>query len=414
MRKKEPSSFLSLLTKLFLLFLPTQVGKFFWFPQSFVWGIRVDFLSFSVFLSDILILLLAVFSQKESHWLNRFLKKIKKKKTVASLIFIFVFFNLAFSFRPLVSFFYLLRLLEFIFLVDFFSCFYISGDIFFFLLLANVYVSLLSWGEFFKKASLNGVFYYLGERYFNLSTPEIARFQWGDKLFLRPYSTFSHPNSLAGFLLVSSLFLWSLRKNFSSRQYFWLVVGTVFSLLTVGISFSWAAYFAFLLLLILLIEREVGKIGAAVALVLVSFLVFWSFHGGLIEERSVSERLFLAKNALQLIKERPLLGVGLGNFIPAQTMLSFSRGQYNFLQPVHNIYLLIATEAGLIGLGVFVVALLYLIKVTRLKFPSFLSFALCAILFLGFFDHYWLTLKQNFFLAAVITGVIIGRKRDNS
>ncbi len=411
MRKKEPSSFLSLLTKLFLLFLPTQVGKFFWFPQSFVWGIRVDFLSFSVFLSDILILLLAVFSQKESHWLNRFLKKIKEKKTVASLIFILVFFNLAFSFRPLVSFFYLLRLLEFIFLVDFFSYFCVLGDTLFFLLLANIYVSFLSWGEFLKKASLNGIFYYLGERYFNLSTPEIARFQWGDRLFLRPYSTFSHPNSLAGFLLVSSLFLWALRRKFSSKQRFWLTVGTVFSLLTVGISFSWAAYLAFLLFLILLIGQKLGRVRAAAVFVFVSFLVFGSFRGGLIEERSVSERLFLAKNALQLIKERPLLGVGLGNFIPAQTTLSFPRGQYNFLQPVHNIYLLIATEAGLVGLGVFVIALLYLIKLARLKSSSFLFFALCAILFLGFFDHYWLTLKQNFFLAAVIVGVIIGRKR---
>jgi len=123
------------------------------------------------------------------------------------------------------------------------------------------------------------------------------------------------------------------------------------------------------------------------------------------------------KNSLQLIKTHPALGVGLGNFIPAQLELSFPRGQYNFLQPVHNIYLLVASETGLIGLVVFMVMVVYLIK-KLIKNLSYLSilYILYAILLLGLFDHYWLTLQQNMLLAALVVGIGISRlpKRTSS
>jgi len=129
----------------------------------------------------------------------------------------------------------------------------------------------------------------------------------------------------------------------------------------------------------------------------------------LVEQKSLNERLVLAQNALVLIKKRPLLGVGLGNFIPAQAeTLPFVRQDVNLLQPVHNIYLLIASETGLAGLLVFIVMIIYLIKAVFLKLSSdsFILYALCLILFLGLFDHYWLTLPQNFLLFAVVLGFI--------
>jgi len=130
----------------------------------------------------------------------------------------------------------------------------------------------------------------------------------------------------------------------------------------------------------------------------------------LVEQKSLNERLVLAQNALALIKKRPLLGVGLGNFIPAQAeILPFVRQDVNLLQPVHNIYLLIASETGLIGLLVFITLAVKMFLGgcnTSLHHRAYAIRPYILILFLGLFDHYWLTLPQNFLLFAVVLGLI--------
>ena len=51
--------------------------------------------------------------------------------------------------------------------------------------------------EFIKQASLNGLFWWLGERTFTSSTPGIAKAVIDGRLLMRPYATFPHPNVLA-------------------------------------------------------------------------------------------------------------------------------------------------------------------------------------------------------------------------
>jgi len=276
--------------------------------------------------------------------------------------------------------------------------------------LANFYTCLITWGQFLKKGSLGGWLWWLGERSFNLATPGIAKIQLGPYLFLRPYATFSHPNSLAGFLLVSCLLFLLAKRKLSRNLRVLFNVVIVMSLLTILPTFSWSAYLAILLLLIYVFWRKWGIKGVAIGILLLIGIALQSIKVGLLEEKSIMERIFLIRNALQLIKAHPVFGVGLGNFIPAQLKLSFPRGQYNFLQPVHNIYLLVASETGLIGLVVFMVMVVYLIKklIKNLSFPSIL-YALYPILLLGLFDHYWLTLQQNMFLAALVVGMGISR-----
>src|SRR4051812_29891213 len=50
-------NFSSLLYFLLLLLLPTQLGKHFWPPFAFVHGLRIDYLSPTVYLTDLLLLL---------------------------------------------------------------------------------------------------------------------------------------------------------------------------------------------------------------------------------------------------------------------------------------------------------------------------------------------------------------------
>ena len=58
-----------------------------------------------------------------------------------------------------------------------------------------------------------GWWWIFGERSFSLATPNIAAIDlWGQK-FLRPYATFSHPNALAGWLLLAGFILWDNRRK---------------------------------------------------------------------------------------------------------------------------------------------------------------------------------------------------------
>ena len=397
----------------FFLFLPTQLGYHFWPKEAYVWGLRLDFLSPTIYLTDLLILALVLFS-----WplFEKWLKKEWKNKTKIlnlGLVLAFLVLNIIFSSRPLVSFYRFLRLGEFSFLVFFLKRFQFSlwPQA---LLLGNLVSSFLAWGQVFKGGSLGGIFWWLGERSFNLATPGIALAQVGNHLLLRPYATFSHPNSLAGFLLVSLLLLWGARESFKNKGFFKLAL--LFLGLTLFLTFSFAAYLGAGLALIIFLWQKwrqksglLPKIGVGAMLLLYIIAILFSVKAGLVEQKSLNERLVLAQNALVLIKKRPLLGVGLGNFIPAQAeTLPFVRQDVNLLQPVHNIYLLIASETGLAGLLVFIVMIIYLIKAVFLKLSSdsFILYALCLILFLGLFDHYWLTLPQNFLLFAVVLGFI--------
>lgn len=391
----------------FFLFLPTQLGYHFWPKQAYVWGLRIDFLSPTIYLTDLLILSLAF-----SSWplWGKWLKKGWKNKTKIlslGLVLFFLVLNIIFSARPLVSFYRFLRLGEFFFLIFFLKRFQFSlwPQA---LLLGNLVSSFLAWGQVFKGSSLGGVFWWLGERSFNLATPGIALAQVGNHLLLRPYATFSHPNSLAGFLLVSLFLLWGARESFKNKIFFNLVF--FFLSLTLFLTFSFAAYLGAGLVFIIFLGKKWSGKGVFVGLLLCIAVVLLSIKVGLVEQKSLNERLVLAQNALVLIKKRPLLGVGLGNFIPAQAeMLPFLRQDVNLLQPVHNIYLLIASETGLIGLLVFItmaVKIFWRAGNVPLHYRAYAIRPYLLILFLGLFDHYWLTLPQNFLLFAVVLGFI--------
>ena len=86
-------------------------------------------------------------------------------------------------------------------------------------------------------------------------------------------------------------------------------------------------------------------------------------------------------------------------------------GQVYWLQPVHNIVLLLMAETGLVGLTLF---LILIIKLFRLllatkNFKFLMVFG--TIILTGLFDHYWLTLQQNLLLLGIITGVSFSSRK---
>ncbi len=209
--------------------------------------------------------------------------------------------------------------------------------------------------------------------------------------------TFSHPNSLAGFVLVASLLVVCLAPRWRRRPIIrvWLLLNGLVLLL----SFSLAVYLVLILLLGLFLRKQRSWPGWAVGLTVVG-LVGATVMAGLMEGFSVQRRLELIQQAARVIKHYPILGAGLGNFIPAAARLVTSR--FRFLaQPVHNIYLLWLAEGGLVGL----VLAVYWLRRMRGRIAGLAFLPLAVILFLGLFDHYWLTLQQNWLLLGVTLGL---------
>jgi O-antigen ligase len=118
----------------------------------------------------------------------------------------------------------------------------------------------------------------------------------------------------------------------------------------------------------------------------------------------------LAQASGTLIAERPIIGVGEGNYIlgliesPSFPKLSW------WLQPAHNIFLLTFSETGLVGLGFFVFLLLVVTKKIVLKRERKLLAAFAFVILTGFFDHYWITLQQTQVLLAILLGLAFRKK----
>src|SRR3989344_5175126 len=98
--------FNNVLLLLFILFLPTQLGKHFFFDFSYLSGIRVDYLAPTVYLLDVIIFLLAIVNLK-------IVLKFFNNKMVLSGLFLLLI-NIIFSQLPEISFYWFIKIIEFL------------------------------------------------------------------------------------------------------------------------------------------------------------------------------------------------------------------------------------------------------------------------------------------------------------
>jgi O-antigen ligase len=109
-----------------------------------------------------------------------------------------------------------------------------------------------------------------------------------------------------------------------------------------------------------------------------------------------------------MVKDSPWFGVGLNNFVYRLPKISRESGNIWMFQPVHNMSLLVFTEAGLFGLFIFYAIIYHAIK-RRLYDKRIISrniaLILITVITLGVADHYFLTLQQNQLMFAIILGL---------
>jgi O-antigen ligase len=240
--------------------------------------------------------------------------------------------------------------------------------------------------------------------------------------WLRPYGFLPHPNILAGVLAAGLLAVapFLLRDNNQTRYVAWAVwlIGLWCLLLTFSRG-AWLGFGAGLLSGLILLRHTAHlwrKWLPVIALSLVAAAGFVALYQPFLiarttiadentEMRSIADRVVFNRIATETIALEPVHGVGAGNFPWVASYYIHYVTDYDLEgDNVHNIYLTLWTELGLVGLMLFLIALIagLLAALRRITDASTgqteeraaLFAVVVAFLLIGLVDHYPITLVQ--------------------
>ncbi len=226
----------------------------------------------------------------------------------------------------------------------------------------------------------------IGLRFFQESIispfiPGVAKVILNDNIFIRAYGLMPHPNILGCFLLFSIILTILCKKLFHVEQFRYLLKLVLFiQCVALILTFSKSAMIGLIISIIytnvprgtLVESKNLFKVifnnikklfhveqyrrwilSGAIIIVLVFIIIKPNLSS--LFTKSLGERLFYLNVSRGTILDNPVLGVGIGQFvmnIPNYVSSSFEAFQY---QPVHNVFLLIWSELGIIGLGLFII-----------------------------------------------------------
>jgi len=402
----------------FLLFIPSQLGRHFWLRESYVSGIRVDYLSPTLYFLDLIWIVLFLGEIFRKHF--RRASSARDTSGVRGRWFLVlgavVIINIFLAQRGWIAVYRWARWGQWLLTVEIIrrERKTVWGLLEWCIPLWILTEVGLGWGQILKSSSVGGVWWWLGERSFSLIGSGIARVSVSGVEFLRAYGSFSHPNSLAGFLLVSLFLWWNFKKKGKSKTkkfWWWMVwwVGIIGLVITAS-RVVWLVGGGVLIWEVIKRKAKgwkgmvgLGMIGVGLGMIVTG--VFSSIGGW--DLLSVEKRMALIKIGVDMFRDSPLFGVGLGNMVGvlpeywgAEPVIK------GWLQPIHNAYLLVLAEIGIFGFlvwGWLVKEKLFRRKRKTIKRAVLMS--LLVISLTGFFDHYWITLPQNWWLMGVVIGL---------
>ncbi|TSC89759.1 MAG: Uncharacterized protein G01um10143_249 [Parcubacteria group bacterium Gr01-1014_3] len=406
-----------------------------------------EYESFFLYLSD-LVLLLLVFGNFKFLILN--FKSIFKFSNISIAGFLVIAFISVFSaFSAPLALYSFARLLLVILAAvstailiqkEFLKTEWIFGGI----AIAAVIQSVIALGQFIFQKSLGLI--WLGEPVVGPTIGGASKIVVEGFRILRAYGTFPHPNILAAFLLlglISLCYFWLKRPIVAGKDGILsdLKFGLPIFAVSLGLvmAFSRAAWLVggFILAVFLLkaiFSRENFRQGIrlAIFLVAISILLIFSFGQYIfpraavsVSEPSVTQRISYNQLAFELIKSRPL-GVGVGNqvlyAVKNEVYQRFGMNEVWQWQPIHNIYLLIASEVGVLGLLAILIFLGRLL-IFNFKFSIFkkapmtndqlliTTTMLSALLLLGLFDHFLWTLQPGRIMLWLVIALVLANKK---
>lgn len=377
-------------------------------------GAYSDFTSFSLYLSDILLLTtwwMLFLPRGES--LTDFYHVVRKPLVLILWLILGIF--LSFKSSISLNYYFLLKYAELIVAygtsVIIFKQGFKASYLYWLFACLGAFESILALTQFLFQRSLG--LKYLGENFILPNLLGIAKVVSGGTAYIRGYGTFPHPNLLSAFLVTASLFSLYLLTSTHQRNRrlltSFLLIANLFGL---TVTFSRAGFLAGFLglgafFVYLLIRRHSDfwqPLVLTLASALCALLVFWPLLSAraTVSDQSTLDRVKYNRAGLEMIKANPIMGVGVGESVLHMEQYMGEALKPWEKQPVHNYFILAGAEIGIPGLAI----LLWIFfghfgwLVRNLKQPDSLApglwlFVLLAFFTLMQFDHYFYTLEQT-------------------
>ena len=291
------------------------------------------------------------------------------------------------------------------------------------------------WGvvQYFLNQSLG--FPWLGESILNAQVSGIPVVMANGVRQLRAHGMLPHANMLGGLLAVATpvliYYYTTLERSKLSRQLVQIIMLVVVG---VGLSFARGAWLVLgvgLLVVIILgwsakreehnsadkrwrNRRQFNIAGGALLLFGLVLATQYQFVinrfdlSDRLEQRSVEERITGVTNWEKIAGQYMVRGAGIGGYTVALQKLDSTQPVW-WNQPVHNVYLLMIGELGVVGVAIWawLIAVLVWVQVKWLRFKEnwLLVLPIDAWLALGLVDHWLVSLQQGrllLFLALVL------------
>jgi len=312
--------------------------------------------------------------------------------------------------------------------------------------------------------------FWLKESLISVNIDGVAKIVFFGHKFIRAYGLFQHPNILGGFLLMSIVLTFTYRKMFHMEHfnvswgkalaYFILFIQVIALFLTFSKSAIMGLFFVICYMAYTIFHPSRNKnvsretflsYGASVkhfykyiitsVVFLGLFLSVLGFNINSLLLKSFNERLLFLNVSRETIVGNPIVGLGMGQFVVEMQKYSpvfLANWQY---QPVHNVFLLIWSELGIIGLVLFILFLWKVFRVNEMFHPSrnenvsretFSSYGtsveqsrvlwdrtiftgiLLGFIIIMLFDHYFWDIQQGQIMLWMILGLVAGASIKNN
>lgn len=443
-------------------FLPFQSRIVFFTGESKLFGVYSFYNTLFFYLSDLLISILVI------AWVFLVLKDKfhveQRREFLYVYLLLAVFWSIllisdlvSYETIDVVNIFGLIKLLLvfllFCFITNIVKLEKLIHQIFWLILASSVIQGIIVVFQYFLQRSLG--LKILGEEYIRSNLPGVASFKilfgyrWifdqimhvsREALIVRPYGTFSHPNVLGAFMAFSALLsvylLLVTRETWKKILIRCIlpiqILGLVISFSRVAILSFIIGFGVFLVAMMFFSRKETGALFKndvrlmpvslyVGALLLCCFILFYPqflertgvVSYGTSNQEAVEDRALYQNIALNMIVRRPVFGVGYQNFVRGMDEYSPTALKNYQHQPVHNIYLLIAAESGLIGLACFLGFIVFILKsaLKKIRDPLILLLGsiFLAFLFIGLFDHYLFTVQQGRLMFFLVAGLLFAQ-----
>ncbi|MBI3508914.1 MAG: O-antigen ligase family protein [Chlamydiia bacterium] len=290
--------------------------------------------------------------------------------------------------------------------------------------------ALIAIGQYWTQSHLGLRFFGEQKLFATIPCPPNGKlwlFDWVERIpveIFRTMGTLSHPNVLGGFLAVSLLLTFHL---LTTQRHRWLMGAYFLQLFALATTFSRSAIFAYLLGTLFYLawcvfrqnERPWSAVlvfVAATAAVSTCFSEQFRYRGGIVNTTVCSRnsdelRHHYERVAFRMVKQHPWLGVGYGQFsCKAALHLDDGADKSLAVSGVHNIYLRILAETGVLALLAFLAWIGTLVWRSFRAAPTrelgLLLGAFLAILFIGGCDHYPLLFQQGKLMLFGVAGLL--------